>query len=351
MQVITPLIIKRRSLLIRFAALVIPMVFFLLPLVQTVFAQNTFVITDGENTMLHTTFASDPVRVLNEAGIVLTAEDAFTTGEADGVSSITVQRAQTVTIDNCGQQMQVTTYGETLQSLFARVGVPMGQDYQVSAPLDTLTYDDMQVQVRYVVNSQETYTSQIPYGTVYCYSPILAEGQQKLVVPGVPGEKLCKADVVYVNTQEDSRDVWEETVLKEPVSEIVVVGTGERMDAHGDTPAVGDGFIVTTDGKVLSYSKVMQIECTAYTKTDEGCDDWTSTGTLARVGAVAVDPRVIPYGTRMFILSNDGTYVYGVATAEDCGGAIIGNRIDLYYDTDWECVRFGRRDCTVYILN
>jgi 3D (Asp-Asp-Asp) domain-containing protein len=69
------------------------------------------------------------------------------------------------------------------------------------------------------------------------------------------------------------------------------------------------------------------------------------------VGAIAVDPTVIPYGTEMFIVSNDGKFIYGYAVAEDCGSSIKGNRIDLYYDSVEECNRFGIRDCTVYFLN
>ena len=95
----------------------------------------------------------------------------------------------------------------------------------------------------------------------------------------------------------------------------------------------------------------MTVEATAYTKTDAGCDDWTATGTLARYGAIAVDPSVIPYGTRMYIVSWDGSVVYGYATAEDCGGAINGARVDLYYDTYEECIQFGRRDCIIYFLS
>ena len=65
-----------------------------------------------------------------------------------------------------------------------------------------------------------------------------------------------------------------------------------------------------------------------------------------------MDPSVIPYGTRMFIVSNDGAYVYGVCTAEDTGHPdfISGNRIDLFYESHDQCIQFGVRDCTVYIL-
>jgi 3D (Asp-Asp-Asp) domain-containing protein len=78
----------------------------------------------------------------------------------------------------------------------------------------------------------------------------------------------------------------------------------------------------------------------------------TATGTKARVGAIAVDPKLIPYGTRMFIVSNDGVYVYGIATAEDCGDKrfIHDTRLDLFFNTKYECVQFGARMCDVYIL-
>ena len=65
---------------------------------------------------------------------------------------------------------------------------------------------------------------------------------------------------------------------------------------------------------------------------------------------VAVDPSVIPYGTRMFIVANDGSYVYGLSTAEDCGGAIQNKRLDLYMPTLEEAYAFGVRNCTVYFL-
>ena len=77
----------------------------------------------------------------------------------------------------------------------------------------------------------------------------------------------------------------------------------------------------------------------------------TATGTPTRYGVVAVDPSVIPYGTRMYIVTDDGAYIYGLSSAEDCGEAILGNRIDLYFETYEESCIFGRRSCTVYFLD
>ena len=76
----------------------------------------------------------------------------------------------------------------------------------------------------------------------------------------------------------------------------------------------------------------------------------TATGTTVHWGTVAVDPRYIPYGTRMFIAASNGSYVYGIAEAEDCGGDIKGDRMDLYMPTYEQCMEFGRRVCTIYFL-
>ena len=63
-----------------------------------------------------------------------------------------------------------------------------------------------------------------------------------------------------------------------------------------------------------------------------------------------MDPRYIPYGTRMFIVASNGSYIYGLAMAEDCGGDIKGDRMDLYMPTYEQCMEFGRRTCTLYFL-
>jgi len=320
-------------------------------LIPTVFARNTYVITDGDQTTVYTTFATDPAYVLNQAGFELGEDDTYTTQPGDGVSEITVQRSQSIMVYNCGEQMKVTSYGESVQTLLDRLGIPSYGEYAVSVPLSDETYDGMEVRVDNVIRRQQTYTVDMPYETTLCYDPTLPEGYEKVLVEGVTGQVQKTADVVYVNMVESSHTVVQETVVQQPVNKIVAVGTGTQLDESSNAPAIGDGVIVTADGQVLTYSKSERFSATAYTHTDEGCNTTTATGTTVRLGTVAVDPTVIPYGTRMFIVTNDGSYVYGIGTAEDCGGAIKGNRLDLYFPTDAECWTFGVRDCTVYFLD
>jgi 3D (Asp-Asp-Asp) domain-containing protein len=154
--------------------------------------------------------------------------------------------------------------------------------------------------------------------------------------------------VTYINGTEAQRTVLSQTLVRPPVTEVIAVGTGEKTEQT--QPVISDGFITLPTGEILTYTDTATIRATAYTHTDAGCDLITSTGTTVRWGTVAVDPSRIPYGTRMFIIANDGSYVYGIATAEDCGGDIKGDRMDLYMPTYAQCREFGRRRCTLYFL-
>lgn len=107
--------------------------------------------------------------------------------------------------------------------------------------------------------------------------------------------------------------------------------------------------IILEDGSVRRYSRVIEMNTTAY-NIFPGSTGYTASGTKARHGAVSVDPSVIPLGTNLYITSTDDWPDYGLATAEDTGGAIKGNKLDLFYDSYDTCVSFGRRATIVYVL-
>lgn len=131
-----------------------------------------------------------------------------------------------------------------------------------------------------------------------------------------------------------------------------------RMVWAEDTNKVEDGVLETADGELIEYSEVMQLEATAYCPCYSCCgkypgNKWyniTATGTKGRVGVIAVDPRVIPLGTKVYIEGLNGAKNYGYAVAEDTGGAIKGQIIDLYLNTHKETINWGRQQVKVYIL-
>ena len=201
---------------------------------------------------------------------------------------------------------------------------------------------------RSVTERIEEYTVALEPEVIRCWDPALPGGQERVLREGRAGELLRRARVTYVDGKETSRLELEERVHIPPVSRVVAVGCADQPAPKSRELIIGDGRISLPTGEVLTYSKVITSLATAYC--DKGL---TATGTQARVGAIAVDPEVIPYGTRMFIISKDGQYIYGIATAEDCGSKdhIYDTRIDLHFDTYKECREFGARYCRVYFLS
>ena len=338
----------RKIFLLRLLAVCIPLVLVLALLCQVVFA-TTYIITDGARVFTHTTFATDPAVVLNQAGVNLGDADTFTARVEADAASITVCRGQAITVRYHGQEQRVSSAGETVGALLSRLDLTIGESDCLSQSPDTLTWDGMVLNIDRIITETQTYAVTVPHETIRCAASSLPKGTEKVLVTGSDGELLRTADVTYVNGAEQKRIILSESMTVPPTTEIIAMGTAPAPE-QPDTPMIGDGIITLPTGELLTYYDTAQVRATAYTHTDAGCSMLTYTGTTVHVGTVAVDPRYIPYGTRMFIIASDGSYVYGVAEAEDCGGDIKGDRVDLYLPTFAECIQFGRRECTVYFL-
>nr|MBQ8245126.1 G5 domain-containing protein [Oscillospiraceae bacterium] len=257
-----------------------------------------------------------------------------------------------VTIKYHGKTTRTTGQNETVAQLLQRLELEVSGEDVVSHGMEEPVYDGMELTVDRVITVTQTYTAAIPHGCTYCNDPSVPQGMEAVLTEGVDGELLCTAEVTYINGVEARRQICSETVTRAPVTEVIGTGTGETAEAvdPDGMPVISDGYITLPTGEVLTYTDTATIRATAYTHTDDGCDFITSTGTTVRWGTVAVDPRYIPYGTRMFIVASNGSYVYGLAMAEDCGGDIKGDRMDLYMPTYEQCMDFGRRVCTIYFL-
>jgi uncharacterized protein YabE (DUF348 family)/3D (Asp-Asp-Asp) domain-containing protein len=341
-------IFKKNALILRLVALTLCVLCAVTILSQAVMAKNTYVITDGEQVIVHTTYETNPEAVLDEAGLQLGEVDTYITLTGADVNEITVRRGMKVTVDNCGEVIEVVSYGETVGELFKRLDVFVQPQSDVSHPMDMALTDGMLISIHTTVESNDSYTVAIPFEIEYKQTDLLPEGKQVVLTEGVEGQRHRTARVTYVDGKETERELLTDEIITEPVTKVIAVGTGNGKPT-GTQPIIGDGVIITPTGEVLTYTHVDTYKATSYCRTCEG-GEWTSTGTPTRVGVVAVDPRYIPYGTRMFIVTKDGAYVYGVSTAEDCGGDIKKKRLDLFYETREEALAFGVRDCWVYFL-
>ena len=288
---------------------------------------KTYILTNGSRSFTYDPQTSDPT-------------------EADSL-----RRPAEITLNWRGIESRIPVSGETVADLLARLELELTEGDVLSHPPETPVTDGMVLTVEHTLTRQETYTATVPHDTIRCLDHSLPAGTEEVLVEGRDGELLCTASVTYINGQEARREVLTRRQTIAPVTEIIAQGTAQPPETvQSDMPVIGDGYIIMPSGELLTYYKTDNVTATGYTHTDEGCDLITSTGTTVRYGTAAVDPRFIPYGTRMLIVSHDGERYYGIATAEDCGGAIKRDRMDLYFPTYQECIEFGRRRCTIYFL-
>ena len=271
-----------------------------------------------------------------------------TTGGRDG--GVTLAADQTVTIRRNGETQTVQSRKESISSLLERMDI-------VPSPLETVAVNLAGPGVEITVEEEIIYydrvVEKVAFDTVRIANPEMEKGTEKVVQEGADGVRTSIYEVVFSNGQELSRQFVEE-VDSTAVDQIVEYGTA--VDATVNNKSVissvsknsdGSGTLTLADGGTLNFSAVKSMTATAYTAGHGGVDNCTATGTSVRVGTVAVDKRVIPLGTKLYIVTNDGI-VYGTAVAEDTG--VKGNKVDLYFDTYQQCINFGRRGCTVYIL-
>ncbi len=265
---------------------------------------------------------------------------------------LTLKAGRPVRIQYGNTILGTTAQGETVSELLARFDI-------IPGPLDGVLVDIGESRITLTVGSDLTYyearTRTQGYETQRVATPDLLQGQEEVVQAGKIGISTDIYEVVWSNGHEISRQ-WVEQTESTAVTEIIRYGTSVTSVDPSDklvnvsTGSDGSGVLTFASGATMKFSQACTMKCTAYTAGHDGVGTRTATGTTVHRGTVAVDQRYIPLGTRMFIVTEKGSYVYGMAKAEDTG--MRGdNKLDLYMDTYAECINFGRRDCKVYILN
>lgn len=324
--------------------------------------------------------------------------------ESDGKTYLTLGDTLYATIEYGGQTISVPFSPCTVETLLQSNGIQLDGSELVTPDLTVKLTQDATVTITSVTYETVTETEEIAYGVLVRESDALEKGERKLVRSGVKGEKQVTYRVTLQDGRELERVAVSETVVTEPVDCVIDQGIGIAED---DTPkvemawdegvifpgqqsssnpsaastgeddtlaAVGSGLstdgkatvwsaptdvsvdttgkrITLPDGTTHTYANVLTAKVTAYHRLEEG-GLITATGTTTQYGTIAVDPSTIPLGSRVFVVAEDGTsWSYGPGLAEDIGGLIKGNRIDLFFMTDTEATNFGVRTAKIYILS
>jgi len=280
-------------------------------------------VREGEQTTTYHTTAQTVGEALHEAGYTLYLADRVRPGLSTRISSplqIELDRSTPVTANVDGRSIRTRTHREIVDNVLADLGIVLtGQDYTKpagDASLDSeATIDVFRVSERFLIEQEP-----IPYESVWRPDPDLEIDHRKLLQEGAPGVRRRRMPVRYDGRQEVSRTVENEYVAVPPTTNVRGYGTKIVLRT-----------LDTASGPVQYWRKIHML-ATSYSAATAGTPEtssWygrTATGLQMRKGIVAVDPRVINLGSKVFVPG------YGVGLAGDTGGAIKGKRIDLGFD-------------------
>lgn len=314
------------------------------------YMKKDVVIYDNGNAITFSTMKNTFMETLEQNGIDVNEADYTsiplqTSLQRTKLNEIYIKRAVPVFIVADGKRTQVMTYKDTVGEMLADSPVkPIGLDRLEGASHDDKITENKTIKIVRIDEDEVIETQSIPFNVQKQANAGMDTGTEKIAAKGQEGVLEKKYKVVTEDGKEVSKQLLSETVLKNPVDMIVDFGTIlNHKTARGD---------------VVRYTKVLDMKATAYTASlkDTGKAPGhplfgiTATGKTVRKGIIAVDPKVIPLHTKVYVEILDSTPDYGYAVAEDVGGAIKGNKIDLYYDSQDYVDRFGVKKVRVYIL-
>lgn len=253
-----------------------------------------------------------------------------------------------VTVRRGGETITATAQAETVEQFLSRMDI-------IPGPLEMVGIGLMEGSVALTISDHltvyERVTEQAEHGTVYRSTPDLPKGQERVARKGVDGQHTAIYEQTWVSGQLVTSQYVEE-ITSTSVDEIVEQGTAvTSVDADDKvvnvtTNADGSGYLTFASGGTMKFSKAVQVTATAYTAGYDGVDHTTATGTFVHKGVAAVDKRVFPLGSDLYVMAKG--MEYGLTKAEDTG--MKGQKIDLYLESYQQCIQFGRRSATVYLL-
>ena len=313
-------------------------------------------IKNVENTVAIKTRDTMVSEVLADNGIELGLYDTINLDDYHALENgdeIIIRRGAAITVDMDGAIVATSTTADTVGEALVENGIFIGElDYTVP-PADAKIKKDDVIKVIRVNSNTERREETVPFKTVYKDDPGMYKGKSKVLTQGVEGKICITENVVTEDGVEISREEVSRQTLVEKVDKVVAKGTKAipKIKAVSNTKANAKASVAQAAGGEselgFSYKKKMTMVATAYSAfRKDGSYGITASGMTARYGIIAVDPKVIPLGTKVYV---EG---YGYAVAGDTGGVIKGNKIDLCFEKpNKELMAFGRKNLTVYILS
>ena len=319
-------------------------------------AVSTFKIYDGKTTKVIRLMSNDVSDAVKYAKPSSSDYKILATGEKDGLINVTIGYTFSVYVICGDNTVKVKTTANTVSNILKAAGFNV-DDYDLIEPTaDTLIEEECIIRYDDVEFISGNYTEAIPSSLDTVYSSDRIKGDNSVIL-GTDGTKQIYYTSKTVNGTEVETVVDNVVVLSEAVNGKQIIGTAvpkatavktseEVSSVSTLTPA--SPIDLDANGNPVNYSKKLTVQATGYTYTGRKC----ATGVAPQPGYIAVNPNVIPYGTKMYIKSTDGKYIYGYAVAADTGGFVRTrpNNVDLFFATRSACNSFGRRNVEIYII-
>lgn len=284
--------------------------------------------------------------LFDEKDIIVDDDEIMTFSMTDSLANgdtLEIKQGRMVTISADGVSENILTSQTNVADAIMEAGITIGENDWADPGFETQIKEGMEIALHRIDVREETVTEEFS-GPVENRTDDNMYEDEKKVYKGTKGEETIVYRVMYNGENEVYREEVSRYVTKEATATIITVGTKVR-------PAVPTASRM---GKTFTYSKKLTVKATAYDTSPEenGGYSKTALGLTPGFGIVAVDPGIIPLGSKLYIESTDDgkSWSYGYCIAGDTGGAIKGNRVDLCYNSKSECIQFGRRDATVYVL-
>jgi uncharacterized protein YabE (DUF348 family)/3D (Asp-Asp-Asp) domain-containing protein len=295
-----------------------------------------------------TTFSSSPNQILNKNGIEFSKFDKVVfSGYKNNAATITVYPAFKVNVTADNQTVSIMIASGTTADALKEAGVTVNPADIVSSPLDSALQANENITVKRVTYTTKTNLKPVSFTTQTETTALLRKGEQRLLREGKNGQTTVQTKVKYIDGSEAGMTIVSETLSAKPISQQILKGTA------ASTPVSKLNFSslkLDANGVPVDYSKCFEGTATAYTARSGAR---TSSGRRAGVGYVAVNPNIIPYGTKLYIMTPSGSFVYGVAVAADTGAFVhdgSGVIADLYFASMKDCLRFAERTVDIYVL-
>ena len=266
--------------------------------------------------------------------------------DTDVLNVVKIKRAVPVTIEIGGQFKEIMTYRDTVEEVINDNKIAMGAlDQLEGVSLDDAVKAGMNIKVVRVDEEILAEKEEIPFEVVEKPNNTMNDGETKIVEGGENGIKEKYYKITYKDGKPVNRSFVNEKIVKQAISQVVEFGTVLNFK--------------NSRGETVRYSKILDMNATAYTASfvDTGKNPGdpgfgiTYSGLRVREGIIAVDPKIIPLGTKVYVEVPGAAADYGFAIAADIGSAVKGKHVDLFFDSMSRVRNWGRKRVRVYILN